>query len=352
MLGLLSVLPLFLAPLDKDPVTFSFVFFGCNRVDKSDWHRKENPSSANLPQLRRTFKDIENIKPMPKILFAVGDLVLGYKDDGGAEVRSQLDAWIAEYRTSSLRGKIALVPMSGNHEVNVKVGDDRKESLATTAIWNDWIKTNHLMPTNPNGPKAGGPDNLADDQSTLNFSFDAGGMHFVCLNTDTRVSSGIIGYVPANWANEDIKKASLAGKPTFVLGHRNIVAPETSKGDAPIEPESGSLLIKGMESGLNVIGYLCAHVHAWDVTKVSKKFPLPFQIVAGNGGSPLEKDWNPSGGTTYGFALIEAHKSGLVTLTPYFRPAKDVENPEPAKPQKPIVLGTTKLRKGLVKPRG
>ena len=342
MIGLLSLLPLFVAPIQKDPVTFSFAFFGCNRIDKGDWDKTANPSTANLPQLRQTFTDIMAIKPMPKILFATGDLVLGYGDDKGEEVRAQLDAWIAEYRNSPLRGKIALVPMSGNHEMNIKKGSDRMESLHTTAVWNDWIKTNHLMPTNPNGPKAGGPDELTDDQSTLNFSFDSDGVHFVCLNTDTRAKDGRIGYIPAQWAKADIEQAHKAKKTIFVLGHRNIVDGITSKGDAPVEPKSGGELVKAMQSNPDVLGYLCAHVHAWDVSKVGGT--RPWQIIAGNGGSKLEKDWKPKGGTTFGFAVIEIHKSGKVVLVPYFRTADEKAPVVPAKPQTPILLGTTKMK--------
>lgn len=336
MVGFLSLLSVLLAPVEKDPVTFSFAFFGCNRVDKADWDVKSNPSSANLPQLRQSFKDIAAIKPMPKILFAVGDLVLGYGNDQGEEARKQLDAWIAEYRTSPIRGKLALVPLSGNHELNTKIGDERKENLYTTSMWNEWVRTNHLMPIRPNGPKAGGSDKLVDDQSILNFSFDSDNFHFTCLNTDTRVSTGIIGYVPAHWANDDIAKASKAGKKVFVIGHRNVVDSKSVKGDAPIEPESGAELIDGLTSNPNVIAYLCAHVHAWDVSKINDS--KIWQIVAGNGGSTLEKQWNPEGGTTYGFAVIEVHKSGAITLVPYFRPAVKTEYPEPAKPATPIPL--------------
>jgi hypothetical protein len=43
-----------------DPVKLSFVVMGCNRIQESDWEktRTENPSSANLPQLRQTLADI------------------------------------------------------------------------------------------------------------------------------------------------------------------------------------------------------------------------------------------------------------------------------------------------------
>lgn len=326
---------------DRDPVTFSFAFFGCNRVDKDDWKKHKNPSSANLPQLHQNFKDVASISPRPQLLFVTGDLVLGYGDDEGQEVKGQLDAWMDEYKKSAVYGKLKMIPLAGNHEVNRKVGDKKLENKFTTSIWNEWIKRNDLPPHSPNGPTAGGADKLSDDQSVLNFSFDYGKLHFTCLNTDTRVEDGRIGYVPAEWATRDIQIAAARKQTIFVLGHRNVVDGVSAAGDAPIEAESGKALISAMKSTPNVLGYLCAHVHAWDVSKVNGS--LPWQIIAGNGGSKLEKDWNPTGGKTFGFALIEVHKSGKVVLIPYARKAKDKyddEGVKPAQPQAPVVLGS------------
>ncbi len=336
MIGLLSLLPLFATPIQSDPVTFSFAFFGCNRVDKADWDVAANPSSANLPQLRQSFQDIAKISPMPKYLFMTGDLVLGYGNDKGEECRKQLDAWISEYKASSLNGKLTMVPISGNHEMNRKVKDEKLASPYTASMWNDWLAVNSLMPKLANGPLVGGPDQISDDQSKLNFSFDEGNVHFVCLNTDTRTKDERIGFVPANWAKADIDAATKAGKTIFLLGHRNVVDGTSAAGDAPIEPKSGGELIKAMQASPNVLAYLCAHVHAWDVSKVNGA--LPWQIIAGNGGSKLEKAWEPEGGKTYGFAVIEIHQSGTVDLVPYFRPAKD-DNVQAAKAAPAIVLG-------------
>ena len=196
MLLALAFLPLAIRQIDADPIVYSFAFFGCNRVDKDAWVAKGNPSSANLPQLRRTYQDISDLKPRPNILFATGDLVLGYGDDKGEEVRKQLDAWIEEYRRSPLNGKIELVALPGNHEMNRKVGKDKVASPYTTGVWNDWLSANKLMPLEPNGPREGGPDGLADDQSRLNYSFDRGVLHFTVLNTDTRSANGKIAWIP------------------------------------------------------------------------------------------------------------------------------------------------------------
>jgi hypothetical protein len=53
---------------------------GCNRIDAADVS-KENPSTANLEQLNRTFREIAGLRRLPKFLFFAGDLVLGYSSD-------------------------------------------------------------------------------------------------------------------------------------------------------------------------------------------------------------------------------------------------------------------------------
>lgn len=47
---------------------YSFVVIGCNRVPGADVS-PENPSTANLPQLERSFAEIARLKSPPKIVF-------------------------------------------------------------------------------------------------------------------------------------------------------------------------------------------------------------------------------------------------------------------------------------------
>lgn len=326
-----------IAPAKVDPVEFSFAFFGCNRLEKEAWDKSSNPSSANLPQLRRTLADIYAIKPRPALLFATGDLVLGYEDDHGETVRSQLDAWIAEYRKSPLAGKIELIPIAGNHELNRKVAKNKISSPYTVQVWSDWLTRNGLMPRNPNGPTIGGPDHMVDDQSRLNFSIDRGPFHFVVLNTDSRVEGGQIGWIPAKWADKDIRTAAKAGKSIFVLGHRNLVDPARTTGDSPMAAEVAAQLKSTFQGAKSALAYICAHVHAWDVTRVAPNGA--WQVIAGNGGSKLEPDWHPGNGTKFGFGVIALHKSGRITLTRYGRVANAMPQPLPAVAEEVLTLG-------------
>lgn len=322
----------------SDPVVFSVAVFGCNRLEKDDWDASRNPSSANLPQLRRNFDDIAALKPIPNLLIVAGDMVLGYADDQGEAVRSQLDAWIAEYRTSNLRGKTALVPVAGNHELNRKVGKEKLASKYTTAVWNQWLIQNHLMPLKPNGPKIGGPDEVADDQTRLNFSFDAGPLHFTVLNTDTRVANAEIARIPVSWAKKDIADAARRGKTIFVVGHRNLVDPTTTTGDSPINRKQAADLVTFIKAQDRVAGYLCAHVHAHEILQIPGT--KAFQVVAGNGGSKLEDDWNPPEGRSFGFDVVSLHMSGSLTVEQYSRPESNDLQPAPAKLVRSTPIGS------------
>src|SRR4029077_12186564 len=57
---------------DSHKVAYSFVFMGCNRVFKGD-KSADNPSTANLAQLERSFTEIAALKPRPKFVVFTGD---------------------------------------------------------------------------------------------------------------------------------------------------------------------------------------------------------------------------------------------------------------------------------------
>ena len=111
----------------RDPVKLSFIFMGCNRIQHKDWKKikADDPSSANLPQLEQTFRDIVHLDHVPPYLFFMGDLVVNLEDDDGKTLKKQLDAWTSLYKASPLAAKTTLVPLPGNHEMLKKVGDDK-----------------------------------------------------------------------------------------------------------------------------------------------------------------------------------------------------------------------------------
>lgn len=309
----------------REPI--SFAYFGCNRV--SDKVEKEqaadNPSSANVSELLATFRDVSALKP--KLLFALGDIVNGYADDDGTHLRHQLQAW---EKLVKLNPAVGLVVAPGNHELNKKTKAGKFANLATDKVWTEWARKNNYDSFAGNGPTpANDPDDkLVDDQSRLTYSFTVGTTHFVVLNTDTRTSIKMpgseetrVGWVPAAWLAADLARAESdpAVLDVFVLGHRNLVPPVNSSEDAPIDPDCASTVVKAVAKATKFRAYLCSHVHAFDVA------PIPGtsakQVVLGNGGSDLNKDWKPTDATWFGFALMNIKANGRIEVQTYRRPA-------------------------------
>ena len=317
------------APIKAHDVALTFAFFGCNRIDLKDWDatRSTNPSSANLPQLRQNLEDIRGLSP--DYLFFGGDLVLGYADDAGETLNAQMSAWIDLVRTLPRASKTHYVAISGNHELNRKVGDLKLPNPATDPIWTERVKTSGLVPRDALGPtpKNSPDDHLVTDQSALSFSFDRGILHFVVLNTDTRVTTvdpqtgqTKIAMLPVHWLDHDLDLAQKNPKirAIVVMGHRNLIDPQSVKGDAPVDRDIAKEMIQSLESHSKVRAYLCAHVHAFDISPIGGKGLL--QVTFGNGGSILEKNWAPQRGRTFGFGYFKVYKDGSLEVIPHLRP--------------------------------
>lgn len=323
------------------PVALTFAFFGCNRIDLKDWEetRAENPSSANIPQLRRNLEDIRTLAP--DYLFFGGDLVLGYADDRGETLQAQMAAWIDLVGKMERAPKTHFVAISGNHELNRKAGERKLPNPVTDAVWSRLVKGSGLIPADAKGPTpATSPDDrLATDQRALSFSFDRGPVHFVVLNTDTRVTTidpatgeTKIAMVPTHWLDADLDVAERNRKirAVIVMGHRNLIDPETVKGDAPIDPEAAEPMIKSLQAHSKVRAYVCAHVHAFDISAIGRTGLR--QTTFGNGGSKLEKNWQPARGRTFGFGYFKVYADGSLGVVPYLRP--EPKNYLDARPEK------------------
>jgi hypothetical protein len=266
---------------------------------------------------------------------------MGYADDDGTVLRGQLNAWKAEVLKSPLASHTKIVVIAGNHEVNKKVGEDRKPNWATTSIWREWIKNSPFWDGVTAGPTAGAfpEDQLPDDQETLNGTIDIGTARFILINTDcnrkSQASTPTLGYVPNNWIRDQLLHAQEADsvKSVFVIGHKNLL--QNGVGDAPIESGDAKILQSNLEATAKFKGFLCSHVHAW------YKHPFgdaKWQIIEGRGGSKLEKNWTPTEGRSFGFTVLDIDSNGDTIAIRYDRP-------EPAGkyfdgPGVPAVVGT------------
>lgn len=299
------------------PLTFAF--FGCNRVDAKDLDLVRNPSSANEVQLAQTLKEVAAIRPA--ILFAGGDLVTGYADDDGTNLAVQLAGWSKE--VAGFPRSIPLVAISGNHELNKKVGDQRMASTLTYSRWQAWLAHGRFLEGKDGPTPASDPDDaLALDESRMSFTLDRSGVRFIVLNTDTRTTTPdpatgtALGWIPAAWAGEQLSRAELDPKvrAVFLVGHRNLLDPTTIHGDAPVDARAGARLLAAMRGKTKLRAYVCAHVHAWDVRPIPDTNAV--QIVAGDGGSPLEKGAEEE----FGWVEVRVHPDGTAGYVHHHRP--------------------------------
>ncbi|GAC1525846.1 MAG: hypothetical protein NVS3B10_24520 [Polyangiales bacterium] len=309
----------------------SFVFVGCNRLKKGDWDPTANPSSANVPQLTQTFVDIVAMPDAPRFFFMTGDLVLGLQTDATI-MAGQLDAWATLYKAAPIAAKVPVVPIVGNHEMlyKDKAAGVELSNGPSDAVWTTWLAAQGFDAHAGNGPTRAAPnaDALQDDQSKLSYSYDDGPIHFVVLDTDTwtttadpATGSTQIGWIALEWLKADLAaaQASAGVSSIFVFGHKPIVSPTGKTGsDATINPSLVPELETLLDGTAKVKGYFCAHAHQWDAQRLPGSRGV-YQVVAGNGGSPLESGWAVAS-PYYGFTEARVYTSGRVGVVSHQRP--------------------------------
>ena len=287
----------------RDTLAYSFAVLGCNRIDNSDVNLTTNPSTANVPQLTRTYADVAALRPVPDYLFFMGDMVVGYSPDT-AVVGRELRAWVGLYRAAPLsRTGIRMVAMPGNHEV--MSGKNMPAFVGAEKAWRVALRP-YLAGSN--GPLAGGPDLLATDQSQLSYSFDYKKSHFVILNTDP---VGAEGTAPLNWLGRDLADARSRGsKHLFAFGHKPALPAPSTDGLS----NGGSMW--SLLDANHAEAMLAAHNHLYYRTQTPPYHP--WQLIAGNGGSPLDASASPNK-LFFGFILVKVYTSGKVMAYSYGR---------------------------------
>ncbi|MDB4956080.1 MAG: hypothetical protein JWO36_3649 [Myxococcales bacterium] len=315
------------APDAAQAASFSFVVVGCNRVEKADI-TTNNPSTANLAELDRTFAEIAALSPPPKFLFFAGDMVYGYKD--AATLQPELAAWLAHYDASPLAAAgVELVPVPGNHEMQTKQNGLKYAYPEAEATW---VAVMGSRIRGSNGPAAGGADQLQTDQARLDYSFDFSGTHFVVLDTDP---VGADGSVPTTWVTADVSAARASGAAhIFAISHKPAYPSPLSAEGGFTSPAVRDALWTALEQN-HAEAMLSAHNHLWYKTRPASTW----QIVAGNGGSLLESTV-PAADAFYGFTLVEVGAS--VTVKSFGRDVPSAGYLAPATPAKyPTTLRDT-----------
>ncbi|MEW6278663.1 MAG: metallophosphoesterase [Candidatus Eremiobacterota bacterium] len=318
--------PGLVATESSDPTVYTFVTFGCNRVQQGDIQASV-PSTANAAQLTQDFAELVQLTPRPAFLIFTGDLVVN-EMPGGQILEQQLIAWKQFYQASVLPGSgIVLVPMTGNHEVLVKNADGSETPNPDTLPV--WLAQMGAFLRGNDGPTTAAPnlDGLTFDQSQFSYTFKDGDIAYVVLNTDTFIDATTAGDVPLNWLQGQLN--ALNADPTvnhiFLFGHKPVHSPDGEEdGIRELEEQPFVDLLNGSPK---VRAYLCAHAHLWTTFKLGN---VP-QVIAGNGGSQAEKKFRKKG--YYGYTLVKRKRSGSFHVESYGRPIPDPydsSDPQPA----------------------
>ena len=306
-----------------------FSFVGCNRVD-FDVDQDINPSTANVGQLKATFRNLAKLKSKPSHFFFLGDLILGYTS--GLDTVEQLQAWRALYEKSRLsRSGVTLVPVVGNHETLLSYKDEAGSwhdypNPAAIFAWEDVMKP--FLDWH-DGPQTTAPndDQLTISQEVLSFTVREHNILFIILNTDTFVDNLTLGDIPLHWLQQklDEGEADKTVEHIFVMGHKPLSEVEyktTLVRDGERQNAENMLA-----ANPKVRAYLAAHYHLWDFRRLSSGL---LQITAGNGGSKLKGSFkNPEVGY-YGYTLLDILESGEMVVESWGRP---VPNPYDGKPK-------------------
>ena len=326
----------------SEPV-LKFAIMGDTSLGAAD--SSQYPSSCNIPQLKRTIRDIASLSTPPAISFLTGDLVLNFADDQGQTLAAELDAWQAAYLSMWGADHFELVPLVGNHESDIYdvVLNAQYPNPSIYAVWMDWIARNRYDRYAGSGPTPSGdnPDFLVKDERYFSYSFTLKGVCFIIVNTDTlssildpATSKPYAGWIPLHWIEDELIRAQANASVShiFVIGHRPIEAPSwtTQASSTPILNNAAYPLATGlanaMKSFSKVRGYIGSHVHAQDMTRLQGGAGV-WQIVSGNAGAPFDSNWDPAGGKYFGFMVVNVYGGGTVSVVNYWRPAP----PEPQK---------------------
>lgn len=289
---------------EKDTLLFSFVTTGCMRLDKDDISIN-NPSTVNTFQLKRMFQDLEQLKLAPTYIFLLGDLVYGYTSDT-TTYKNQLEEFKKLLKTNAQFSKSQLIVLPGNHE-----SMPGKNLLSSETMEKIWVKSMQEFIHNNNGPRSNGLDGYLTDQQQLSWSFTQQNSTFFVLNSDP---VGQEGTLPINWLKQElITEKVKQSKHIFLFSHKPAFAYNGEEGLTNSFGKRDSLWTILRNNRVKAL--FSAHNHLYWSYQPTKNDP--WQIITGNGGSPLSSFIKSNQQWFFGFAHVKVYVSGKIIMIVY-----------------------------------
>ncbi|ULH13864.1 metallophosphoesterase (plasmid) [Deinococcus sp. KNUC1210] len=273
-----------------------------------------------------------------RALFFNGDMIMGYTTDR-VTLDRQYAFWRGMAATLMERGTYVM-PVAGNHEVQEKGTDAAGKGFKLARVGNEdawranmgdlimdagrWKSLTGLDATafDPaNTPVIGGADKVSTDQTRLTYSFDAGGSHFVVINTD---AVGWDSHAPAAWLARDLAAARARGAAhLFVFGHKPAYTykynDKVPAGGIDTDPENQQAFWNTIET-YNAT-YFSGHEHIYHADQPTRaQGGKAWQVIVGSGGSPFEAkpgdSQNPQD-RMYAWVTVQVMKNGQVHVDAY-----------------------------------
>ncbi len=321
----------------NDPVVFTFATVGDSREDPASTLSAQDAIwLQNTKAWSRILREIQQQKP--NALFFNGDMIMGYTKDQNI-LNRQYAFWRGMVSHLMETGTY-VVPVPGNHEMQIKMKDENKKTIKRAQPENEIAWRNNMgdliLEENlwknltgqgatswnvENKPSTNGPDGITTNQKQLSWSFDSHGFHFVIMNTD---AVGLDSHAPVHWLEADLKDAQKRGaKWSMVFGHK-MAFPYIYSTDKDVLDGIGHGLDEFPDNQTafwnliekNHATYFCGHQHIYHASQPWKnKGGKAWQVLAGTAGSPFEapKDsLKKTNNRKFAWVKISLHQSGKV----------------------------------------
>ena len=325
---------------EKSSVAFHFATVGDCRGEPAPPNATEQDKLwvQNTKVLARMIREMQAEKP--QALFFNGDMIYGYSTS--KETMYRYYAYWRGIMANLMESGTYVVPVPGNHEVQIKVKNEEGKEKKTAVVENEniwranmgdlifdpvrWQEMTHKMATgwNIENTPAIGTDGITTDQRQLSYSFDVGKSHFAMINTDP---VGFDSSAPVKWLQADFEAAKNRGaRNFFIFGHKMAFTYVTGKMKASGEiktdgfdarPEVRDAFWKLVEAYHAI--YFAGHQHTYHAEQPRKnEGGKAWQVIVGGGGSPfsISKEFSDKeSDRMFSWADVKVYEDGSVGIT-------------------------------------